>query len=395
MVDVVRDWWSHHEDDVVRWRRYLHQNPELSHLELGTTNYIETVLREEGLTPQRFPHTGLMVDIPASDQHAKVADGAGIIAFRGDIDALPIQENSTVSFSSTIPGVMHACGHDAHTAIMLALAVSLNHARRAGVLRRNIRIIFQPAEEVMEGGAPDVIAFGALDGVERIFAVHVEPKLPTGTVGVRVGAITSAGDVFEVHVHGSGGHSSRPHLTQDVVFALSSLATQLPALLSRHIDPQARAVVVIGSIHAGEAANAIPEDGYLRGTIRMADAAAWHGIRPILEELIAQVLAPTGVTHQVHYTYGVPPVMNEQTSTDLFVQAAHQAGDVAVVRAPQSAGGEDFAWYLEQIPGSLARLGCWDGEHEPSDLHKANLHVDEQCLEVGLKLFAGVLDALD
>ncbi|MDO4685687.1 MAG: amidohydrolase [Corynebacterium sp.] len=365
-------WLEKNRDEVLSWRRYLHAYPELSHQEHGTTAYIAEILRGYGLTPKLFPTTGLMVDI-----------GNPRIAFRGDIDALPIQEETGLPFSSQNPGVMHACGHDVHTTIALAIACALAEYPEP----IDVRVIFQPAEEVMYGGAPDVIDWGGIDGIEKIFAVHCEPTLHTGTIGVRAGAITSAADILTVNVHGPGGHTSRPQLTNDVVFALSSVVTQLPALLSRRIDPRTGTVLVFGSIHAGNAANAIPQTGSVSGTLRTASVDVWMTIQPLLEELISQVLAPTGCSFDIDYMRGIPPVVNDPIATHLLIDHS----PFRVVEALQSSGGEDFSWYLQKIPGCMVRLGCKTTEEY--DLHQSDLIVDEDCIDVGVKLFASILHA--
>lgn len=365
-------WLDKNRDEVLSWRRYLHAYPELSHQEHGTTAYIAGILRGYGLEPHLFPTTGLMVDI-----------GTPRIAFRGDIDALPIEEETGLPFSSQNPGVMHACGHDVHTTIALAIACALSEYPEPV----DVRVIFQPAEEVMYGGAPDVIAWGGIKGIEKIYAVHCEPALETGTIGVRAGAITSAADILTVNVYGPGGHTSRPQLTNDVVFALSSLVTQLPALLSRRVDPRTGTVLVFGSIHAGNAANAIPQMGSVSGTLRTASVDVWLSIQPLLEELIGHILAPTGCSYDIDYTRGIPPVVNDPIATHLLIDHS----PFRVVEALQSSGGEDFSWYLQQIPGCMARLGC--KTNVEYDLHQADLIVDENCIDVGVKLFASVLHA--
>lgn len=379
----VMGWLREHHAEVIGWRRHFHENPELSHMEFSTTDFIERTLRERGASPRRFPGTGLMVDIgPESER---------LLAFRADIDALPITEHSELPFASKNVGVMHACGHDIHTTVALALACALIDAP----LDIGVRVIFQPAEEVMDGGAPEVIAAGALENVGSIFALHAEPKLKTGKVGVRTGAITSAGDVIEVKVFGPGGHSSRPHLTADVVYGLSKIVTELPALLSRRVDPRTSTVMVFGTINAGYAPNAIPEQGSVSGTIRTGDIAVWRGIQELMEELVAQILAPTGCEHQIVYTKGVPPVINDDVATAILAQAAKGIDPQVVVQAPQSTGGEDFSWYLEHVPGSMARLGCWDGQGAPGDLHQADMRADEGCIPIGVELFARVVDSFN
>ncbi|AKK02443.1 M20 family metallopeptidase [Corynebacterium epidermidicanis] len=374
----IDDWLLRNESTLLEWRRHLHRNPELSHMEYATTDFLVGVLESHGLKPQRFPGTGLMVDLGPQTGPK--------IAFRGDIDALPITETTGLPFSSQHAGVMHACGHDVHTSIALATAVALS----SYPLDTGVRVIFQPAEEVMDGGASQVISWGGLDDVDQIFAVHAEPKLKVGRIGVRTGAITSASDILEIRVSGPGGHSSRPQDTVDVVYALSLLATQLPGLLSRRVDPRTGTVLVFGAINAGYAANAIPETGTISGTIRTADIKVWRSIEELLRELIAQILAPTGATFDIRYTKGVPPVLNDEVATALLVDAARGIDPNSIVEAPQSSGGEDFSWYLEHVPGSMARLGCWDGKGNRFDLHQSDLVVDERALAVGVRLFGAV-----
>ncbi|AKP08147.1 Aminobenzoyl-glutamate utilization protein B [Corynebacterium pseudotuberculosis] len=376
----VNAWIADHQEEVIGWRRHLHRYPELSHMEFATTDFIAETLISYGLSPIRFPTTGLMVDVGPNTEEK--------VAFRADIDALPISEQNDLDYASLNAGVMHACGHDVHATIALATACALASAE----LNIGVRVIFQPAEEVMDGGAPDVIGYGALEGIANIFAIHAEPKLKVGYVGVRTGAITSASDVVEVHVTGPGGHSSRPHLTVDVVYALSKLVVDLPGLLSRRVDPRTGTVLVFGSINAGYAPNAIPESGSVTGTIRTADITVWRTMGELLRELIPQVLMPTGCEVSIVHHKGVPPVLNDDVATALLADAARSIDPNAVVQAPQSSGGEDFSWYLEHVPGSMARLGCWDGIGEPGDLHQADILIDERCIAVGVKLFGSVVD---
>ncbi|MEH6251312.1 amidohydrolase [Corynebacterium pseudotuberculosis] len=376
----VNAWIADHQEEVIGWRRHLHRYPELSHMEFATTDFIAKTLTSYGLSPIRFPTTGLMVNVGPNTEEK--------VAFRADIDALPISEQNDLDYASLNAGVMHACGHDVHATIALATACALASAE----LNIGVRVIFQPAEEVMDGGAPDVIGYGALEGIANIFAIHAEPKLKVGYVGVRTGAITSASDVVEVHVTGPGGHSSRPHLTVDVVYALSKLVVDLPGLLSRRVDPRTGTVLVFGSINAGYAPNAIPESGSVTGTIRTADITVWRTMGELLRELIPQVLMPTGCEVSIVHHKGVPPVLNDDVATALLADVARSIDPNAVVQAPQSSGGEDFSWYLEHVPGSMARLGCWDGIGEPGDLHQADILIDERCIAVGVKLFGSVVD---
>lgn len=383
--EFINEWFDAHRAEVIAWRRHIHRNPETANQEVETTNYIANILADYGLEPQRFPHTGLMVDIGPDTE-------LGRLAFRADIDALPITEVTGLEFTSEKPGTMHACGHDVHTTVALGLACALADFQRVNELELGIRIIFQPAEEVWVGGATDVISWGALEGVHSIFAIHAEPKLRVGRIGVRAGAITSATDVVELKIKGPGGHTSRPHLSADVVYALGKVITELPALLSRRVDPRTGTVLVFGQVNSGYAPNAIPETGMLTGTMRTADITIWRQMQELFAELVDQILASVGVEHELSYNRGVPPVLNDDVATAMLASAAQSIDPQAVVQAPQSSGGEDFSWYLEKVPGSMARLGCWSGEGEQHDLHMGDLIVDERAIGVGIKLFGAVVE---
>lgn len=383
--EFINEWFNAHRAEVISWRRHIHRHPETANQEVETTNFLASILQDYGLEPQRFPQTGLMVDIGPDTE-------LGRLAFRADIDALPVTEVTGLEYTSEVPGTMHACGHDVHTTVALGLACALADFQRVHNLPLGIRVIFQPAEEVWVGGATDVIEWGALEGVHSIFAIHAEPKLRVGRIGIRAGAITSATDVVELNIKGPGGHTSRPHLSADVVYALGKVITELPALLSRRVDPRTGTVLVFGQVNSGYAPNAIPETGSLTGTMRTADIGIWRDMQSLFTELVEQILAPVGVEHELTYNRGVPPVLNDDVATALLASAAQSIDPQAVVQAPQSSGGEDFSWYLEKVPGSMARLGCWSGEGEQHDLHMGDLIVDERAIGVGIKLFGAVVE---
>ncbi|MDV2418244.1 amidohydrolase [Corynebacterium tuberculostearicum] len=383
--EFINEWFNAHRAEVIAWRRHIHRHPETANQEVETTNFLASILQDYGLEPQRFPQTGLMVDIGPDTE-------LGRLAFRADIDALPVTEVTGLEYTSEVPGKMHACGHDVHTTVALGLACALADFQRVHDLPLGIRVIFQPAEEVWVGGATDVIEWGALEGVYSIFAIHAEPKLRVGRIGIRAGAITSATDVVELNIKGPGGHTSRPHLSADVIYALGKVITELPALLSRRVDPRTGTVLVFGQVNSGYAPNAIPETGSLTGTMRTADIGIWRDMQSLFSELVEQILAPVGVEHELTYHRGVPPVLNDDVATALLASAAQSIDPQAVVQAPQSSGGEDFSWYLEKVPGSMARLGCWSGEGEQHDLHMGDLIVDERAIGVGIKLFGAVVE---
>ena len=250
-----------------------------------------------------------------------------------------------------------------------------------------IRLIFQPAEEVQPGGAFDVLAADGLDGVDRIFALHCDPRLEVGQIGTRVGSITSAADMLELRLTSPGGHTSRPHLTADLVHALGTVIVGLPALLSRRLDPRSGTVLVWGAVHAGEAPNAVPQHGVLRGTLRTGDRETWAELEPLVRDLVSALLVPTGVGYELHHQRGVPPVVNDRVSTRLLRAGAVAAvGEDALAQAEHSSGGDDFGWDLEHVPGSYARLGVWPGHGPKRDLHQGSFDLDERALPIGVRV---------
>ncbi len=377
-----------HRTELLELRRDLHAHPELSWHEQRTSDVVAARLELAGLTVSRPSQTGLVVDI---------GDGAGpLVALRADLDALPVEDLTTDPWVSTRPGVAHACGHDVHTAGLVGAGLALAELHRRGELPGRVRLLFQPAEEVMPGGATVLIDLGALDGVERIFCLHCDPTLDLGQVGVREGPITGAADQLEVQLIGSGGHTSRPHLTEDLTFALGKIITELPAVLSRRLDPRAGVSVVWGMVRAGAAPNVIPAAGVVGGTVRMLDAVAWSHAERLVREYIDDIVAPYGVKAEVDYRRGVPPVVNDPAATQVLAGAVERVlGPAGRVGTTQSLGGEDFAWFLDAIPGSMGRLGTRTPGGPTFDLHQGNLRVDEGATLVAARVLATVaVDAL-
>jgi amidohydrolase len=369
-------WLAANIGDVVAWRRHVHAHPELSRQEYATTDLLAGILRAVGLKPRVLPHgTGLICDVGEGDRG---------VALRADLDALPITEATDLDFKSTVDGVCHACGHDMHTVALLGAALAMAAAPE---LPGRVRLIFQPAEEVMPGGALDVIEAGGLDGVDRIFGLHCDPRLEVGRIGSRVGPITAAADLLELRLTSPGGHTSRPHLTADLVHALGTVITGLPTLLSRRVDPRSGTVLVWGAVHAGEAANAVPQDGVLRGTLRTSDPETWAELKPLVAGLVESLLLPTGVGFDLDHRRGVPVVVNEPESTEILQAGVAAAlGEDAMAGTKQSSGGEDFGWYLEHVPGSFARLGVWPGEGSMGDIHRPTFTADERALPVAIRV---------
>ncbi len=372
--------------ELVDLRHDLHAHPELSREETRTTAVVAERLQAAGITVRLLPGTGLLADLGAEQAAYRVA-------LRADLDALPVRERTGLSYASDTVGVCHACGHDLHTAGLVGALLALQE--HEAVLRERgigVRAIFQAAEELIPGGAHDAIAHGAMDDVDVVFALHADPSLDAGQVGLREGPLTAACDHLRVFLHGRGGHTSRPQLTQDLTYALAKVVTDVPAVLSRRLDPRAGAALVWGTISAGKAANVIPSSGECSGTLRMLDANAWLSIGPLLEEIVQDVVAPYAVQARLERVKGVPPVVNQVDAVEALRKAALGTGLVPVGTA-QSLGGEDFSWYLAHAPGAMARLGTRTHGGQTYDLHQGDLVVDEQSVIFAARLLASVVVA--
>ncbi|MGH3297462.1 MAG: amidohydrolase [Trebonia sp.] len=384
LTEALDAFLARHETELIGLRRDLHAHPEPANDERRTTRVVADRLAAAGLHPVLLTgSTGLYVDI---------GPGGSRVALRADLDALPMDDEKGVPYRSTIPGMCHACGHDAHTAMLVGAGLFLAERAASGLLAGGVRLIFQPAEEAASG-AKAVIAAGALDSVARIFALHCDPRLDVGRVGVRAGAITAACDKVKVTLAGPGGHTARPHLTADMVYALGKIVTEVPAALTRRVDPRAGLSLVWGHVSAGSAANAIPDEGVVEGTVRCLDADAWRSAVVLIEDLVQSVAVPYGVTAKVEYLSAVPPTVNEAASAALIgAAAAAVLGADAVTETPQSLGGEDFAWYLHLVPGAMARLGTRaPGVLAAGDLHQPTFDIDERAIGVGVRVLAALI----
>jgi amidohydrolase len=372
--------------ELIQLRRDLHAHPELSRKETRTTMVVSQRLAAAGIRVRPLPGTGLIAELGAEQPAYRVA-------LRADLDALPVSEVTGLAWASSTIGVCHACGHDVHTAAVLGAALALREhvsaLRERGVA---VRLLFQPAEEAIPGGAIDVLEQGGMNGVDAVFAVHCDPSLDVGRVGLREGPITAACDRIAVTLSGRGGHTSRPHLTEDLTFALAKVITEVPAVLSRRLDPRNGFALVWGVVQAGQAANVIPSSGHLGGTLRMLDADAWKTVGPLLEQTVQSVIAPYAVTARIEHVPGVPPVVNDADAIDVLKLAAGGTG-LEAVSTTQSLGGEDFSWYLEAVPGAMARLGTRTPGGRTYDLHQGDLVVDEAAVANGAKLLAGAVVA--
>ena len=365
---------------IIELRRTLHRNPELGWDERATTATVAAALDERGITHAlRSGSTGLTADVGA---------GEAAVAFRADLDALPIDEQRMSPYQSQNPGVMHACGHDAHTAIGVGIATVLS--RYEGLPGR-VRFVFQPAEERIPGGARAMSDDGAIDGASAILAFHVDPSIAPGSVGLRTDAITGASDRLSIELTGPGGHTSRPHQTADLVYAAAKLVLDLPSHLQRLTDPRRPIAVVFGRIAGGAAENVIPSHISLGGTIRLFDLEIWRTLPPRIERLVHEIVEPLGATAKVEYEQGSPPVVNDPGVIDVIRSAAEMTlGSDSILPTEQSLGSEDFSWFLDKAPGALIRLGSALPDRRV-DLHSANFDIDEHAIPTGMLMGAMAL----
>ncbi|MFI6091666.1 M20 family metallopeptidase [Streptomyces sp. NPDC051218] len=381
--------------ELIAFRRDLHMHPELGNQEFRTTAALKARLERAGLEPRVLDiGTGLVCDIGEQGDSVRP-----VLALRADIDALPIPDTKLgVPYRSTVPDRAHACGHDVHTTVVLGAGLVLAELAKQGQLPRPVRLIFQPAEEVLPGGAPDAIESGVLDGVGRIVGVHCDPRVDAGKIGLRHGAITSACDRLEVSLDGAGGHTARPHLTTDLVTAAAKVVTEVPALVARRIDARSGLAVTWGRVESGHACNVIPQHAELSGTVRCLDLAAWRKAPDLVHGAIQEIADLYRAKSEVNYIRGVPPVVNDPDMTELLREAMElRLGAHSVEDTEQSLGGEDFSWYLEHVPGAMARLGVrTPGERTVRDLHQGDFDADETAITVGVELFtaAALIDGI-
>ena len=361
------------ESQWVTWRRELHRIPELAFEEVQTADYCADVLKRLGLDVQRPIPTGLMAEIAGRGRGPTVA-------LRADMDGLPLQEDSGEPFSSEHPGVMHACGHDAHMAILLGTAERLMKARN---FPGRVRLLFQPSEERPPGGAPELIAHGALTDVDVILGLHVWASYPVGTAAIKPGAMMANSDRFRIAVHGRGGHGSEPDTAKDAVLIASQIVVNLQTIVSRRVSPLEACVVTAGTIRSGVTFNIIAEEAEITGTVRTLSA---HTQR-LVEAEISRVAEHTAALHDaratVEYMPGYPAVINHPAVVSAWRSALD--GVVKVVEPLPSMGGEDFAFYLQQRPGAFLFLGARPtGEQFPH--HSPHFRISEDCLPIGVSV---------
>jgi amidohydrolase len=366
---------------VVQWRRHLHRNPELSFHEEATAQFVEDTLAGfGGLELTRPTPTSVM---------ARLVTGrpGPVLAIRADMDALAITEETGLPFASANRGVMHACGHDGHTATLLGAARQLVAMRDA--LRGEVRFFFQHAEEIYPGGAEEMVQRGVMDGVDRVIGAHLWASLETGKVGVVEGAAMAAPDTFWITVRGKGGHAALPQQTVDPIAVGAQVVTNLQQVVSRGVDPLDSVVLSITQFHAGTAHNVIPESAELTGTVRTFDAELRTRIPQVMERIIKGVTEAHGADYEFVYERGYRPVINDATVTRELAEVVEAAcgPDVLVTLRP-TMGGEDFSAFLQKAPGSFFFIGARNEERgivHPH--HHPRFDIDERALETGVRIF--------
>ena len=372
------------EQQAIAWRRHLHANPELSFEEHETARFVEETLRSfDALELERPTPTSVVA-------HLRGPRPGRVLALRADMDALPIQEETDLPFASTRPGTMHACGHDAHTAILLAAARAL--AERREQLSGEVRFLFQHAEEKPPGGARQLVEAGAVDGVDLVAGIHLFSQEPVGTISVPAGPRAAASDTFALEIRGKGGHAAAPHRSLDPVVVAAEVVTSLQLIVSRTVDPIESAVVSVTRFHTGTADNIIPEVVELGGTVRTYDPEVRASVRESIDRIARGVTDAHGATYRFDYEEGYAALHNDAEAAAV-VEAAARAGlgDDAIRPTPPIMGGEDFSAYLEKAPGAFFIVGAGDKDWTPH--HHPRFTIDEAAIRPGIAVF--VRTALD
>ncbi|GIN39940.1 amidohydrolase [Heyndrickxia oleronia] len=382
MIQIkIKEAIKKYSNELTDIRRKLHSKPELSWQEEKTTEFICQYLEQLGIAHRRTDPTGVIATIEGKNSGKTVA-------LRGDMDALSVEElNKELSYVSKEEGKMHACGHDAHTAMLLIAAKVLQEMKDE--LPGNVRLIFQPAEEVAEG-AKAMVKQGAVDGVDNIFGIHIWSQMPTGKISCTPGPSFASADLFKVTFKGKGGHGAIPHDCIDTAIVASSFVMNVQTVVSRTIDAQHPAVLTIGKMVVGTRFNVIAENAVIEGTVRCFDPQTRDHIEKQLQHYADHVASLYGATARVEYTRGTQAVINDKYSTDLVQKVAATAfGEESLVSEKPTMGGEDFSFYLDEVPGSFALVGSGNPEKDTQWAHHhGKFNIDEDALAIGAELYA-------
>jgi len=371
------------DNEIVKIRHKIHAYPELSGREKNTKALVKNILEHYGYKVKEYPnHYGLTANLITKN-------GAKMVAIRGDMDALPITEKTGKPYASKIEGIMHACGHDAHTANLLGVAIGLKLLSQKYNLGGNFRFIFQPSEESKEGGSIEMIKDGVLDGVNMILGLHVYPYLPTGQIGYKYGVMMASADIFSIEVYGKSAHGARPHEGVDAILVTSMVVNALNHIVSRRIDPLHPAVISLGTINGGKASNIICDDVVVTGTVRTINEEVRKSIPVMMEESIKGICKSMGAKYKFSYEFGQPELINNDKIVDILVKESKKIiGDKNTVNLVDPVmGGEDFSEYLKIVPGSFFRLGTANHEKGTDySQHSPMFDVDDDALSIGMKI---------
>lgn len=374
--------------EMVEWRRHLHRYPELSYHEKKTSAFIADKLATFGIEVIRSTSGYGVTGILRGKRPGKT------VVLRADMDALPIKEENKIDYISQNEGVMHACGHDGHTAILLGVASY--YSSRLDEIEGELRFLFQPAEEVCPGGALGMIAEGALEGADAVYGLHLWTPLPIGTVGSAPGPLMASADEFFIDIIGKGGHGGIPNRTIDSIVAGAALVTQLQSIVSRSVNPLEPAVLTVGTIQGGFAQNVIAELCRITGTVRAFDEETRHLIRQRIEDMTASIASAYGAKAKVDYVMGYPPLVNHDEEAQRFFKVAPEAlGDaVEVIEMEKLMPAEDFAYYVKEIPGCFMFVGAGNPDKDAIyPHHHSKFDFDEDAMLHGLKLLIAMADS--
>ncbi|MDP9727139.1 M20 family metallopeptidase [Alicyclobacillus tolerans] len=384
-ISELSDMIASMRDQLIRWRRHLHRNPELSFQEKKTSQFVYDTLVQ-------FPNLLLSRPTPTSVMARLIGAHPGpVLAIRADMDALPIQEENQFDFISSVPETMHACGHDGHTAILLGTARILSELQSE--LHGEVRFLFQHAEELFPGGASQMVAAGVLDHVEAVIGLHLWSPLEVGKIAIKSGPFMAAPDVFHITIQGRGGHAAMPQAVVDPILTAAHVVTDLQQIVSRRINPLQPVVLSVTQFHAGTAHNIIPEKVELNGTVRTFQAELRKQIPQMMEQIVAGICSAHGATYSFHYEEGYHPVVNDEPLTDKIRAVLIEVfGDETVIEGEQHMGGEDFSAYQQSVPGTFFNVGAGNAEKGiiyPH--HHPRFTIDEDSLPVGVKAFVSIV----
>lgn len=366
--------------ELITLRRTLHRQPELSFEEFETTKFICQYLEDLGIPYTKMDPTGVIATIKG-EQEGKT------VALRADMDALPIQQLNDVSYKSENEGKMHACGHDGHTSMLLIAAKALSEMKEE--LVGNVRLIFQPAEEI-GAGAKKIIPQGAMDDVDQVFGIHIWTPMPTNTVSCPAGPTFAAADLFTIHFVGKGGHGAMPEECIDAAVIASSFVMNVQSVISRAVDPQDPAVLTVGKMDVGTKANIIAENAVIEGTVRTFNQATRDLVEAELRRYAEKTAELYGGTVSIEYIRGTQPVINEEHAANLVREVAAEAfGEDVLYEEKPTMGAEDFSIYLDHAPGAFALVGCGNEKKDTTWAHHhGKFNIDEDALQTGAELYA-------